>query len=128
MAVVAALVSATASRAVYTVTGDGAATSLTIANATLLADLDGTTGPLYQAFNATYANQAAMRAVIGGGPANVSTPGVEIRMNPRSLGGVVAADVDTDAVTPTKPEINIVFPATAAVFYLVLEYVSSVVR
>lgn len=128
MAVTATLRSATAQRAVYEVLGDGSATTLTIANATILADLDGTTGPLYQAFNATYDNQAAMRLVIGAGPASVTTAGVEIRMNPRTLGGVCAVDVDTDAVTATKPEINILVPATACTFYMVLEYVSSLSR
>lgn len=106
---------ATPNRLVYLVAGDGEATGATITSATLLADA--VSGPLRNSLNASYANQAAMRDVIGEG-------NVEMSLNARAVSATgLLVDVDTDAVTPTKPEINLTFPSTADLaFYLTIEF------
>jgi hypothetical protein len=125
MAIAVALVSRTNNRAVYSLTHDGAAgDTAIIANATLLADLD--KGNLYNKFNAVYANQAAMRAVFGGGEVEMRA---NIRTRAAAAAAAIAMDVDVDAVTPTKPEINITMTtALACTAYLVLDFIHSVIR
>lgn len=98
-------------RITYFLAGDGTAAQV-IPNATLLADMEA--GPLRDLFNATYANQAAMRAAL-------LEESVEIRIRPRAHPAVVTAevstwavDVDVDAVTATKPEINVTCPDQAS--------------
>ncbi len=128
MAVTAAKTSATPNRLSYLATQDGAAgVALVLASATLIADA--AFGPLRNALSASYANQAAMRAVFVGG-------NVEITINPRlaaAAGGATeegswTSDVDVDAVTATRPEINIGAPATAGTALIVIRHTHSLVR
>jgi hypothetical protein len=90
----------------YRLTGDGNVVGPTIASATLITDM--AAGLLEDIFSATYANQAAMRtAVLEGGQ------GICV-IQSRAQGNDVTAehnqiqvDVDVDAVTPARPEVNI---------------------
>ena len=108
MANTVAVLKATPFRLTLLVTGDGTVATL-IANATLLAAM--AAGPLKDLWNATYADQAAMRtALTEGGDA-----GIWIRK--RTVVAAVtaevsdcSADVDVDATTPTKAEINLQWP------------------
>ena len=126
MALTAAKLSASPNRLVYSLTGDGAATSATIASATLIADA--VAGPLKDLLSASYGNQAAMRAVFGHGT-------VRINVAPRTLTTIniaaIAADVDTDATTATRPEVNVNSATAAAngdVALLTIEFQHSLVQ
>lgn len=125
MALTAAKVSASSNRLIYLLTGDGAASSATIASLTLLADA--VDGPLKDFLNDTYANQAAMRAVFGGGSVEMS---IHARLATDANIGSLGVDVDVDAVTATKPEINVAgdVPALNDTAYLVLEHKHSIVQ
>lgn len=112
---------ATANRLRYLITGDGTV-ALVIANATLLADM--VAGPLKDLFNAAYADQAAMRVALF--DANVRF----LICKRAVVAGVTAevsdwaADVDTDAVTVAKPEINVQAPdQNGSAAYLDIEFV-----
>lgn len=100
-------VSAIPNRLTYLLTGDGTVAGPTIANATILADM--VNGPLKTAWNSTYANQAAMRtALLGrGGHCSINIQLVATGNDVTAETDLVVADVDTDAVTPTKAEINV---------------------
>lgn len=110
----------------YKVVGDGTVGS-TIANATILADMDA--GELKDLWNATYANQAAMRVALLEGIATM-------RMFTRTAVAVTTAevqgpacDVDTDAVSNTKAEINLqISDTTGTEHYLELRYEHSQTR
>lgn len=89
-----------------TLTGDGTVAGPTVANATILAALPA--GPLRDAFNAEYASQALMRTALlnmGAGVRCTIQLVVTIADVTAQVNQVVA-DVDTDAVTATKAEIN----------------------
>lgn len=107
MANTATKVAATPNRLTYLLTGDGTVAGPTIDNATILADM--VAGPLKNAWNATYANQAAMRTALLGGGANcraaiqLMATGVDVTAQVNQ----VVVDVDTDAVSVTKAEINV---------------------
>lgn len=113
-------------RLVYELVGDGTVVGPTIANATLLADM--VAGPLKDLYNAAYANQAAMRAaLLYGNPARI---GIQMQVTVNDVTAEknqASADTDTDAVTATKPEINIAMSdTTGQVAVLTLEYVHSI--
>ena len=97
----------------YLLTGDGTVVGPTIANATILADMTNQ-GPLFNAWNATYANQAAMRtALMGGGAAcNMSLIMMVTVADTTAQINQPSVDVDTDAITATKAEINITMSDT----------------
>ena len=92
----------------YLLTGDGTVVGPTIPNATLLADMTNQ-GPLYDAWNAVYANQAAMRtALLGGGARCNATVLILVAVaDVTATINQISIDVDTDAITPTKAELNI---------------------
>lgn len=111
---------ASPNRLSYILTGDGTVAGPTLANAALLADM--VDGPLKDAWNSTYANQAAMRLALlggkidnGGAPAGVDLGGgcyaiIQLLVSPVDTTAQVnqcQVDVDVDAVTATKAEINI---------------------
>jgi hypothetical protein len=111
---------ATANRLVYLVVGDGEDAAGLIDSVTLLADA--APGPLRNALKASYATQAAMRAVFGGG-------NVPLECNHRTGTGSFAADVDVDAITATRPEVNIVSPVDGTdAMYLVIEHKHTFIR
>jgi len=128
MANTATLVTATPYRVVYLLEGDGTVAGPTIANATLLADM--VAGPLKDVYNATYANQAAMRtACLTTAPARalvqLRTTGVDVTAERNQI----TVDVDVDAVTATKPEVNIGMSDTPGQFaYLTLECLHSIIK
>lgn len=128
MANTAAKQVATPYRLVYLLTGDGTVQGPTIANATILADM--VAGPLLDLWNAAYANQAAMRTAV-----MYSQPGRLLIALQNAVNDVTAeqnqtaADVDTDAATPTKPEVNIeMSDTTGQIAVLTLEYLHSIIR
>lgn len=107
MANTATLQSASPNHITYLLTGDGTVAGPTIANATLLADM--VDGPLKDAWNATYATQAAMRTALLGGGAKCCAS-IQLMVTPvdtTAQANQVVADVDVDAVTATKAELNI---------------------
>lgn len=115
-----------AHRLVYELVGDGTVVGPTIANATLLADM--VAGPMKDLYNATYASQALMRAaLLYGNPGRILTQ-VQVAVNDVTAEkNQVSIDTDTDAVTATKPEINITMSdTTGQIAVLTLEYVHSI--
>ncbi len=129
MANTAVKVSATPNRLTYILTGDGSGAGPTLANATILADM--VEGPLRDKWNQTYANQAAMRtALLGGGEncyANIQlmTTGNDVTAQKDQI----TADVDTDAVSVTKAEIDIgMSQTTGQLAMLTLSHVHSIVQ
>lgn len=103
----------------YLLTGDGTQVGPTIANATILADM--VPGPLREAWNSVLSSQAVMRSALLGGLASVSACPAGCRAHLLLLTAVQdvtavinqpSIDVDTDAVTATKAEINITMSAT----------------
>lgn len=117
----------TSTRIVYEVEGDGTPAAL-IANATLLEDAKA--GPLKDALSADYENQAAMReALLYGNPVQLRTQIMTSVVDADAEVNQPAADVDTDAVTATKPEINLQISDTAGQkFLLFVEHVHSLIR
>lgn len=114
MANTATKVSASLNHLVYLLTGDGTVAGPTIANATLLDDMV-VGGPLYNEWNKTYANQAAMRSALLGG-LNGCEANIQLVASPvdtTAERNQVFVDVDTDAVTATKAEINVSMSDTA---------------
>ena len=130
MANTAVKVSASPNHLTYILTGDGTQVGPTIANATILADMY-VGGPLWGAWNATYANQAAMRtALLGMGAfckvtVQLVTSGVDVTAERNQI----TVDVDVDAVTATKAEINIAMSdTTGQIAYLHIERVHSSIQ
>lgn len=133
MAVTATLRTATPLRMTFLLAQDGqAGATLTMTNAVLQAAA--AAGALKDALNAAYVTdgtsvQSAMRSVFGGGD-------VEMRINIRSQSAGSAAsdehqwaiDVDTDAVSTTKPEFNVAGPTSAGDAWLVVEKKHSLVK
>ena len=109
-------------------TGDGTVASPALPNATIVAAM--VDGPLKELFRAPYVNQAAMRtAVIEGNPGMVTTV-------VRATGNDITAeknrftlDVDVDAVSPTRPEVNTTMSDTTGMIVVVtFTYIHSVVQ
>jgi hypothetical protein len=116
MALTATKVVADQYKITYLLTGDGAATAAIITNATLVADAAG--GALKNALSSAYANTAAVQAVFGAG---------KVRMWVRPINDAFPVGVfgDTDAVSTTRPEINItaaVAPGAGDTAYLDIEF------
>lgn len=91
----------------YLLTGDGTVAGPTIANAAILAAME--PGPLKDAWNKTYADQDAMRTALLGGGENCEA-NIQLLATGADVTAEVnqpVADVDVDAVTATKAEINI---------------------
>lgn len=128
MANVAALMNAGPNHLTYRVTGDGTVVGPTIASSTLITDA--VAGPLEDVLSASYASQALMRTALLEG-----NPGICI-IQSRSQGNDVTAehnqpqvDVDVDAVTVTRPEVNIeASDTTGQVFYFTLLHLHSIIR
>lgn len=109
MANTAVFVSAARHRLTYILTGDGTIVGPTITNATILGNM--LPGPLKNAWNRTYANQAAMRtALLGGGQQCIME--VQVVVDSGTTDEKISVDVDTDAVSVTKAEINIAMSDT----------------
>lgn len=138
MANTAVKISASPNHLSYLLTGDGTVVGPTIANATLLADM--VRGPLEDAYNQEYTTdgtsvQSAMRKALLGGL--VSSNGLASGVGQGFAGGCVmwlqaittvadttaqinqpSVDVDTDAVTAVKPEVNITMSDTTGTLYM----------
>lgn len=134
MANTATKVSATPNRLSYLLTGDGTVAGPTIANATILADC--VSGPLREAWNQVLTTQAAMRAALLGGlngPAGLGCFAI-IQLvvavaDTTAQVNQACADVDTDAVSTTKAEINVgMSDTTGTLAYLHLVHLHSVVQ
>lgn len=130
MANTATKVSASPNHLTYLLTGDGTQVGPTIANATLLADMV-VGGPLWEKWFKTYADQAAMRtALLGGGEAcrviiQLVASGVDVTAEKNQ----VTCDVDTDAVSVTKAEINLAMSdTTGQLAYLHIEHIHSLAQ
>lgn len=124
MAITATLVKSDPYKLTYQLLGDAAATTLVLANALL--QTDAKQGSVKNALNQTYANQAAMRQVFGQGAVKFT-----IRSRDGGAGwGTAGIDVDVDAVTATKPKINLVASTApaATVAYLDIEFQHSIHR
>lgn len=122
MAITAAKVRADQYKLTYLLTGDGASTSLVIANSTLVADAIG--GALKNALSGSYANTAAVQAVFGGGS-------VRMWVRPINDAFPIGVFADTDAVTTTRPEINLTAataPGNNDTAYLDIEFDHSIGR
>ena len=127
MANTAVKVSSSANHITYILTGDGTVVGPTVANATVLADMDH--GPLRDAWNDTYANQAAMRTALLGGGANceVSVQQVASVNDVTAEVNQIAVDVDVDGVTATKAEINLgMSDTTGQIAYLHIKHRHSI--
>ena len=125
MAASVTLKSATPHRVSFLVEGDGTATH-TITSAVLLAAM--VPGPLYNAWNATYDDQAAMRAALLEGRGRISFRDRALPVDTTGEVNRAAADVDADAVTATKAELNLQLSDTDGHdFYLDIEYSHSIV-
>lgn len=111
-------------RWVFSLTGDGTVAGPVTANSVILTTIPA--GPLRDVFNATYADQAAMRAAILGGAA-----GVRVTVMLANSGADVTAehnqpnvDVDVDAITATKPELNFnLSDTTGMIVYVTIEWI-----
>lgn len=129
MANTATKISATPNRLTYRLNGDGTVLGPTIPNATILADM--VKGPLRDAWNKTYANQAAMRdALLGRGQGcSISIQLAATPVQTTAEQNLVTADVDVDAVTATKAELNIAMSdTTGQIAYLHIEHDFSMVQ
>jgi len=123
-------VSSSENHLTYLLTGDGTVVGPTIPSATLLADMN-VGGPLWEAWNTTYANQAAMRTALLGGGANceISIQLVATGVDVTAEKNQVTADVDVDAVTATKAELNIgMSDTTGQLAYLHIKHRHSIVQ
>lgn len=122
-------VQATPCRLVLKCEGDGTVATL-LANATILAYWAAADqGPLYNLFNAAYADQAAMRVALFDGLVTWSSHCRTQVAQVTAEKNLLAADVDVDAVATTKPEINMEMPdTTGSVWYLAIEYKHSLIR
>lgn len=124
----ATLLTATPYRLVYLLTGDGTVVGPTIASATLIAN--SVAGPLRDVLSATYASQALMRvAMLQSDPCRIRA---QLRATPVDTTGQandVVVDVDTDAATVTRPEVNVEMSDTTGQFaYLEIECIFGAIR
>jgi hypothetical protein len=97
----------TRNRCSYLLTGDGTVAGPTVASATILADM--ARGSLRDAWERAYADQAAMRtALLGGGQNCIAiVQAQDVIADTTAQQNQVAIDVDVDAVTATRAEINV---------------------
>jgi outer membrane murein-binding lipoprotein Lpp len=117
-------------RLTYLLVGDGTQVGPTIANATILQDME-FQGPLFDAWNRTYATQATMRTALLAGGANCYAI-IQLRTAVKDVTAEInqpSVDVDADAVTATKAEINITMSdTTGQEAYLHLIHMHSLIR
>ncbi len=134
MANTAVKVSASPNHLTYILTGDGTVIGPTIANATLLADM--VPGPLRDAWNRVLTTQAAMRSALLGGLPGKGCQGGTAKLQLAVTGtdttaqkSLPTADVDTDAVTVTKAEVNIgMSDTTGQIAFLTLQCDHSIMQ
>jgi microcystin degradation protein MlrC len=119
---------ATPYRLVVSMAGDGTVAGPTLDNAAIVAALPA--GPLKDTFSAVYADQAAMRAaLLYGNPVQMFITMQTTVNDTTAQVNQCAVDVDTDAVSPTKPEINFAMSdTTGQVAILTVQYNHSLVR
>lgn len=120
MANTAVKVSASPNHLTYILTGDGTQVGPTVANATIVADM--VQGPLRDAWSAVLTTQAAMRSallgglvigpILGGGGCYAIVQLLASGKDVTAEINQITVDVDTDAVTITKAEINIAMSDT----------------
>jgi hypothetical protein len=95
----------------YLLAGDGTVVGPTIASATLITDSEA--GPLRDLLSASYANQAAMRdALCYGDPAILVMEPRTVVVWTTAQVNQASVDVDVDAITATRPEINVTMSDT----------------
>jgi microcystin degradation protein MlrC len=104
MANTAVKVSASPHRLTILLTGDGTVVGPVLDNASLLEMM--VEGPLKKAWNKTYANQDAMRNALLAGDCHAQIQLRESGVDITAQKNQVLIDVDTDAVTASKAEIN----------------------
>ncbi len=122
--------SASKAHLTYLLTGDGTVVGPTLANATLLADME-YQGGLYAAWDALYANQAAMQLALQGGGAHcrIAIQLVTAVADVTATINQISATVDVDAVTATKAEIDITMSdAAGQTAYMHLIYDDTIVQ
>ena len=112
-------VTKTANRCVFKVVADNTGTAGLIASSVILAAM--APGPLKDAWTKAYANQAAMRTALEGG-------NCKLTWAPYTGLALVQPDVDVDAVTATRAEINITISAATVEGYLEIEHAHTFVR
>lgn len=111
----------------YVIVGDGTVGPLVIASATLIADASD--GPLKDALSATYADQGAMRVAFFGNPCMISLIRRKGPVDTTGQANQSNVDVDVDAVTATRPEVNVeMSDTTGDEVYVILEHRHSLVR
>jgi hypothetical protein len=133
MPITAVAVSASPNHLTFLLTGDGTA-ALILANSTIQAAM--VAGPLKNAWDTVLTTQAAMRAKLLGGDSAATGGFCEARLlllvTPVDTTAQInqpTVDVDTDAVSTTKAEINVGMSATTGqIAYLTLEHRHSAVR
>jgi hypothetical protein len=112
----------------YLVVGDGTVAN-TVPSATILADM--VDGPLKDAWQASYANQAAMQdALLAGGSfcRALLSPRTQVADTTAQI-NQPSVNVDTAAVTATRAELNIqTSDTTGQEFYVHLEHLHSIIR
>lgn len=108
MANTAVKVSSSPNHLTYLLTGDGTVIGPTLANATILADMD-QKGPLWAKWSKDYANQAAMQAALlgRGEHCSASVQLITAVADVTATINQISIAVDVDAVTATKAEIDI---------------------
>lgn len=128
MANTAVKISSSPNHLSYLLTGDGTVVGPTIANATLLADMENK-GPLYEAWFTVWTTQAAMRSALLGGGARCMASLLMLTTVADTTAQInqPSVDVDTDAVSVTKAEINITMSDTTGTLgILTLEHYHSI--
>lgn len=114
-------------RLVYEIAGDGTASG-TIAQATLAADC--VAGPLKDLLTSALTTQAAMRtSLLYSNPIKMTAWYRTVVADTTAQVNQLAVDVDTDATSTTKAEINYqIHDTTGTVAILEIEYVHSLPR
>jgi hypothetical protein len=114
---------ATPFRLVYELTGDGTVQGPTLGNATLQAAAPA--GPLKQALNTVFADQAAARqGMLMGVPIRVTTQTIVTPVDTTGQANQLVADVDLDAGAGNKGEVNVsMSDTTGQIGILTIEYV-----
>lgn len=114
-------------RLVYEIAGDGTASG-TIDQATLAADA--ASGPLKDILTSVLSTQAAMRTnLLYGNPIKISAWYRTVVADTTAQVNQLAVDVDTDAVSTTKAEINYqIHDTTGTTATLEIEFLHSIPR
>ncbi len=130
-------VSASANHITYILTGDGTVIGPTITQALLAADM--VAGPLRDAWTAVLTTQAAMRnavlgglvlgPVLGGGGCYAIIQMITVVADTTAEINQPSVDVDTDAVSTTKAEVNITMSdTTGTIGFLHLMHMHSLIQ